>query len=627
MGKRSYLFYILGLFLGLFLATVIFLGPQKTKAADTDVIVNEVMANPQGSDTNHEWLEIANFGQVSVNLKDWKIKIFNDPVSTTATKTINLTSIDLSPQSFLVVVNNSTNYKPCDNCVVFDAGSYTITNAKGKISLTNAAATWEYNFSWTEDVGDGRSMEIIGPPKDSTYGQWQASLVDGGTPGAKNSVSGLNPPQSPTLVSPTLAQKFSVGDKVTFLWQTSDNNVSFEILVSQNGDLSDPIIVEPNLALKTYEAEDLEAGIYYWQILASNGVDETGSAINSFEMAAPVYSNDIIINELYPDPQTGDEEWIELYNNSTENVDFKNWLLEDLKGSIHQYKITSSLIIPAWGFIFISHNDSGITLNNDQDGVRLTRPDGQILYETPVFAGGDKGWSFARNSAGTWEWTTTITPAAVNIITPPVLEDAGGDEKEIPDENIPLNSESLVIQTGEFRDYENYLVTITGEVIETSGNTFYLDDGSGMAKVYIQDATGIDKPPMHKGDIFEVTGIVNLYRQTWRILPQKQEDIKLIQAAIKTASGSSVIKKASAKSTSTKSPTTSATARSPTGNQQIASASDSGSVQVAGLKSPWWIQMIKAITGLAAVLLIIIVIRLRRWHRENPQPSDFGDET
>lgn len=82
------------------------------------------------------------------------------------------------------------------------------------------------------------------------------------------------------------------------------------------------------------------------------------------------------------------------------------------------------------------------------------------------------------------------------------------------------------LATGEIdEDEEGELVQIIGEVTQTSGNTFYLDDGSGEVKIYIKTSTGIDKPEMRVGYYSQVKGICSQYKDDYRILPRFQEDL------------------------------------------------------------------------------------------------------
>lgn len=86
--------------------------------------------------------------------------------------------------------------------------------------------------------------------------------------------------------------------------------------------------------------------------------------------------------------------------------------------------------------------------------------------------------------------------------------------------------EPHVLKTGDIdEEVEGWLVTIQGKVTQTSGNTFYVDDDSGKVKVFIKESTGIDKPPMKKGEDVTITGVVSRTTSGYRILPRFQEDL------------------------------------------------------------------------------------------------------
>lgn len=84
------------------------------------------------------------------------------------------------------------------------------------------------------------------------------------------------------------------------------------------------------------------------------------------------------------------------------------------------------------------------------------------------------------------------------------------------------------VPTGDIDEsWEGSLVVIQGEVSETSGDTFYVDDDSGEVKVVILEATNIDKPKMKKGTAVTITGIVSETTTGYRVLPRFQEDVRL----------------------------------------------------------------------------------------------------
>lgn len=85
------------------------------------------------------------------------------------------------------------------------------------------------------------------------------------------------------------------------------------------------------------------------------------------------------------------------------------------------------------------------------------------------------------------------------------------------------------LKTGQIgEEWEGRLVRIRGTVVETSGDIFYLDDGTGRVKVYIKDSTGIVKPRFRKGIVVEIIGIVTRYKDEWRAQLRFQSDLMIV---------------------------------------------------------------------------------------------------
>ncbi len=88
------------------------------------------------------------------------------------------------------------------------------------------------------------------------------------------------------------------------------------------------------------------------------------------------------------------------------------------------------------------------------------------------------------------------------------------------------------ISTGDVsEDYEGQLVSVAGKIAETSGSTFYLDDGSGKAKIYVKSSTAIELPGKKVGDKVTVVGIVSQWGMlkdgsaNYRIMPRFDSDL------------------------------------------------------------------------------------------------------
>lgn len=132
-----------------------------------------------------------------------------------------------------------------------------------------------------------------------------------------------------------------------------------------------------------------------------------------------IYQDGVVINEILPNPEGPDEtdEFIELYNSNSLNVNLAGWKVKDTAGSIKTYIFPEGSVISAGGFLVIKRPETKILLNNEGDGLILTSPSGAVKSEM-AFPKAPLGNSY--NSPG--GWSTTITPGKKNIIsTPSVL--------------------------------------------------------------------------------------------------------------------------------------------------------------------------------------------------------------
>jgi len=81
-------------------------------------------------------------------------------------------------------------------------------------------------------------------------------------------------------------------------------------------------------------------------------------------------------------------------------------------------------------------------------------------------------------------------------------------------------------------EYLGQLVKVQGEITKKTSSTFYLDDGTDEAEIYIKAATGISKADFLEGETLVVTGIANKTKTGTRLLPRSSADLeKLSQPA------------------------------------------------------------------------------------------------
>jgi DNA/RNA endonuclease YhcR with UshA esterase domain len=97
--------------------------------------------------------------------------------------------------------------------------------------------------------------------------------------------------------------------------------------------------------------------------------------------------------------------------------------------------------------------------------------------------------------------------------------------------------EPKVVKINELSEnLEGQYIKVAGTVTKTSGNVFYIH-GSGEIQVSIREGTGIKKPKMRVGDKVEITGILSQYGSYYRILPTRQDDVKIIKSSMLAKSG------------------------------------------------------------------------------------------
>jgi competence ComEA-like helix-hairpin-helix protein len=130
-----------------------------------------------------------------------------------------------------------------------------------------------------------------------------------------------------------------------------------------------------------------------------------------------VYPAGVVINEILPNPEGADEtnEWIELYNSNSSDIDLSGWQLQDTNGTITTYTIAQGTKILANSFLIFKRPDTKISLNNDQDGLNLLTPDKKIA-DSVAFTTAPLNQSYNKTSTD-WLWSTTLTPGAKNIIS------------------------------------------------------------------------------------------------------------------------------------------------------------------------------------------------------------------
>lgn len=111
-------------------------------------------------------------------------------------------------------------------------------------------------------------------------------------------------------------------------------------------------------------------------------------------MITPTLYDHIYISEIMVNPQSGQNEWVELYNDNDFQVTLLNWYIDDIENGGSSPKSFSLSIDPKSYVVF----DLTINMfNNDHDSVRLLNYNKNIV-DSAEYIDSQQGKTFGRNS-------------------------------------------------------------------------------------------------------------------------------------------------------------------------------------------------------------------------------------
>jgi hypothetical protein len=117
-------------------------------------------------------------------------------------------------------------------------------------------------------------------------------------------------------------------------------------------------------------------------------------------------------SEALPNPTGSDSEaeWIELYNSYSEALTLDGLQVDDEDGGSSPHSLSGTLASES--YLLVSITDSGLTLNNTEDHIRLLGVNSEVLWDLP-YTDVVEGDSYALIE-GTYSWTDNLTPGEEN---------------------------------------------------------------------------------------------------------------------------------------------------------------------------------------------------------------------
>ena len=171
----------ISLILIVILITTSFTFSFTTKANSTEeIIINEIMYNPAGADGSHEWIELYNQGETTVNVNGWKLY----EAGINHALTLKKGSTTIPSHGYAVITQDYNQFildHPGFTGNVFDS-TFSLKNTGEYIAIKNDLLEIVDDTNYPDKAREGYTIEK------NFKNEWEESLVDGGSPGEPNSV-------------------------------------------------------------------------------------------------------------------------------------------------------------------------------------------------------------------------------------------------------------------------------------------------------------------------------------------------------------------------------------------------------------------------------------------------------
>lgn len=350
------------------------------------VVINEVAWMGTEVSHNDEWIELYNGSSEPVNLDGWVLK------ASDGTPEIPLAGTLLTSKGFYLLERTNDDSVPGIAADQIYTGA--LKNSGETLQLYDVESslidTVDCSSGWF--AGDNMAKQTM----ERAETQWQTSQNSGGTPKAQNSIAMIIEPAPQQLEeSPSQPESEPEPEPQSEPEPEAKSQTTKETQSSE--ETQSPTATSTEM---TKENPEPSAKIEFQQ----------------------EYARGIIINEILPSPEGPDaeEEWIELFNENDFEVDISLWQLTDTVGQTKTYTFPQGTKLSAQAFLVLTRPETGITLNNNGEELKILHPDANIV-ETVAIPNAPRGQSYSRIQQN-WVWSSALTPSQPNIVPLPTPE-------------------------------------------------------------------------------------------------------------------------------------------------------------------------------------------------------------
>lgn len=467
--------------------------PYFLNAETKSIVINEVMANPIGSDTQFEWIELYNYSEESIDITGWKL---DDQM---------LSSYVIEPHSYLLLVRDKSSFGEIENSI---EANFSLVNSSDMVILKNTEGIEVDSFHYENSV-EGKSFEKRGPlcleinphANSSTINAINSNYISACFPETL-----IEEPVEPEVLSTTLQiselyPNINVGEEE---W-VEIYNFGSEVInldrfyfadAKECGEVSEAKflagIVNPKEHAILTKSQN--------QITLNDSGDSINlctqtETIDSFTYESSVKSKSIskifqvdryLEGSNFTEPTPGEINFIEI--------------LEII--SIKEARSQQNTKVKIEGII----NSAYEALFEDTFYIQDSTAGVRILFKGDL--------TFLVGSKVIVEGTVSSVDSEVKI---------NADSVEI------LETSSVSpIQLINFEDLQGIYVFTEGYIISNYSSGFDLETSVGILRIAILSRTNIELPEKSKGDFVKVRGIMSKDKTRYKLLPLNLESIEII---------------------------------------------------------------------------------------------------
>ena len=412
--------------------------PEDTILADNTIVfevvlpipagtikLNELLYQPAAGGT--EFIELINTGPDTLNLQRWRIQD-----ATNSTAIFPDVPIKLAPQEFAVVAPNST-IEPmlpsAHSIFIVPTAWPSLNNSSDSIRISDSEGqrleTAWYSSNWGGGTGVSLERRATWLALENPQNWGSCILPDGNSVGAVNSIvvpqfgAALRILMSPE--HPRRLEDFNISVQIIGTGQFPSPNALLTLAINDEHVSSQAVIIPAfqDTAQFVFENIRLTMGTHDLRMSLSGAVNTSMSD----SVRITPRPGDVRINEFLPWPNSGDPEWVELFNFLGESIPVNVLSLGD-GGQLNVLSGEDS--IPANGYLVISEFDleffecdvtadtwPGFT--NNADEIVLGDSHGNRLDSLHYNA----GWHITQNASMERIWpdssTTELNNWALNV--------------------------------------------------------------------------------------------------------------------------------------------------------------------------------------------------------------------